>query len=117
MAYVTGKYKGGLISGMIGSRSSNDVLSIPFFPVCLGYDFFYVNLILSQDFYNNGKGDPEGEQTSLLSESTSSHSLSSTHPLLFLQPLEPMKRNTLIGPASVTCSFINQPHLLRGAVF
>ena len=68
MAYVTGKYKGGLISGMIGSSSSNDVLSIPFFPVCLGYDFFYVNLILSQDFYNNGKGDPEGEQTSLLSE-------------------------------------------------
>lgn len=52
MAPVTGRYKGGFISGMVGSSSSNDVVRIPFFSVPLGYDFFfYVNLILSQDFY------------------------------------------------------------------
>ena len=64
MAHVTGKYKGSLISGMVGSSSSNDVIRIPFFPAPLGYNFFfYVNLILCQDFSYNGKGDPEGEKS------------------------------------------------------
>lgn len=51
MAHVTGKHRGGLISGMVGFRSSNDVISIPFLSEPLGYDFFYLNLILSQSFY------------------------------------------------------------------
>lgn len=54
MAHVTGKHRGGLSSGMVGSRSSNDVISAPFLSVPLGYDFFYVNLLL-WDFTYNGK--------------------------------------------------------------
>lgn len=61
MDHVTGKHRGGLISSMVGFRSSNDIISIPFISVPLSYNFFYLNLILSQVLTYKGKGDPEGK--------------------------------------------------------
>lgn len=66
MAHITREYKDVLISGMVGSSSLNDVIRVPFFSVPFGYNFFfYVNLILSQDFSYNGKGDLGGEKKSI----------------------------------------------------
>lgn len=50
MAHVTGKRRGGLVSGMVGFRSSNDVISTVLLSVLLGSDFFYVDHILSLEY-------------------------------------------------------------------